>query len=211
MPQRPAISASESEYVRVPCCVLKTLDRASVDLYLKYDSKKPPILFRSAGYPFAEDAEAGSAQFCPESLYVRARDYADLSIELRHSLDETLGREDLAVTDRYELLQCAVSLEVEQSLCMVSSDHYVNKIKTIGRQIVGLISGNKVVPSDLFDIVRHDHHTFVHVTNVAGYVTLLAKEMGITDRQELEKIAVGGLLHDLGKRQISKLILNKTQ
>ena len=108
-------------------------------------------------------------------------------------------------------MQCAVSLEIEQSLKLVSSDSYVAQTKSVGRQIIGLVNDNRVLPSDLFDIVRHDHHTFVHVTNVAGYVTLLAKELGYSERAELEKIAVGGLLHDLGKRHIPRSILNKQE
>jgi len=197
-------------FIRVPHCVLRALDKTCVDLFLQHDELDTPVLYRDAGYPLSEDRAQGLAEKCEDALFVRARDYASFSKDLVDTLEVTLDAESLPVTERFELMQCAVALEVEQSLRMVSSNNYVAQTKSIGRQIVGLVNDNQVLPADLFDIVRHDHHTFVHVTNVAGYVTLLAKEMSITDRKELEAIAVGGLLHDLGKRHIPRSVLNKT-
>ena len=203
-------AASTTEFIRVPNCILRTLDRTCVDLFLQHDLAEPPVLYRDAGYPLSEDRVKGLTENCHDALFVRARDYADFSKDLVVSLEGALEGDQLPVTERFELLQCTVSMEVEQSLRMVNCDNYVAHTRKIGRQIVGLMNENKVLPADLFDIVRHDHHTFVHVTNVAGYVTLLAKELGIRDVRELEKIAIGGLLHDLGKRKIPAALLNKT-
>lgn len=210
MPQSIATIAATNEFIRVPNCVLRTLDRTCVDLFLQHDIDEVPVFYRDAGYPLSEDRAKGLAERCEDALFVRAQDYADFSKDLVESLEGALEGDHLPVTERFELLQCTVSMEVEQSLRMVNCDSYVAQTKKIGRQIVGLVNENKVLPADLFDIVRHDHHTFVHVTNVAGYVTLLAKEIGIRDPSELEKIAIGGLLHDLGKRKIPPSVLNKT-
>lgn len=211
MPQNTATHNSADEFVRVPNCILRTLDKTRVDLFLQHDDNESHVLYRDAGYPLSEDRALGLAEKCQDALYVRTRDYVEFSKDLVGSLEGALEADSLPATERYELLQCAVSLEVEQSLRMVSCENYVAQTKKIGRQIVGLVSENNVLPADLYEIVRHDHHTFVHVTNVAGYVTLLAKELGYRDVKELEQIAVGGLLHDLGKRKIPASILNKTE
>ena len=92
-----------------------------------------------------------------------------------------------------------------------AGDQVVEQTRTIGRQITSLLDEGDLLPGDLFDIVRHDFHTFVHVTNVAGYAVLLAKELGIRNRRDLEKIAVGGLLHDIGKRHIPRSVLSNTE
>ncbi len=210
MPLSQVAIASTSEFIRVPNCILRTLDKTSVDLFLQHAPAEPPVLYRDAGYPLSEDRAQGLAEACQDALFVRACEYADFSKDLVDSLEGALEADRLPVTERYELLQCAVSMEIEQSLRMVNCDNYVAQTKSIARQIVSLVNNNKVLPTDLFDIVRHDHYTFVHVTNVAGYVTLLAKALGHSDPKELEKIAIGGLLHDLGKRKIPASILNKT-
>ncbi len=210
MPASSVAIAPSPEFIRVPMSILRALEKTCVDLFLQHDATGSPVLYCDAGYPLSGDRIQGIAEADQESLYVRAQDYADFSQDLVDSLGATLEDDRLPVTNRYELLQCAVSMEIEHSLRMVNCDYYVAQTETIAGQIVGLLDGNKVLPSDLFDIVRHDHNTFVHVTNVAGYVTLLAKELGHNDPKELESIAIGGLLHDLGKRKIPSTILNKT-
>jgi len=199
-----------SEFVRVPTCILKTLDKTQVDLFLQHSVSEPHVLYREANYPLAQDRALELVQTCEETLFVRAKDYAQFSQDLVDSLEAALEDEMLSSGQRFELVQYAVSLEVEQSLRKVNCDSYVSSSQTIGRQIASLLDAGDTLPADLYGIVRHDFHTFVHVTNVAGYATLLAKELSISDSTELEKIAIGGLLHDMGKRHIPSSILTKT-
>ena len=198
------------DFVRVPTCILKTLDRTQVDLFLQHDLSEPHVLYREANYPLAQDRANELVQKCDETLFVRAKDYVQFSQDLIDQLEAALEDELLSSGQRFELVQYAVSLEVEQSLRKVNCDSYVSSSETIGRQIASVLDNGDTLPSDLYGIVRHDFHTFVHVTNVAGYATLLAKELGISKKVELEKIAIGGLLHDMGKRHIPSSILTKT-
>lgn len=47
------------------------------------------------------------------------------------------------------------------------------------------------------------------MTNVAGYATVLAEQVGISDPDELSQITVGAMLHDIGKRHIPHELLTK--
>jgi HD-GYP domain-containing protein (c-di-GMP phosphodiesterase class II) len=211
--QSEVLAAPMKEFIRIPTCILQVLDKTCVDLYLQYHEEptEEPVLYRDAGYPLSKDRAQGLAKRFQDTLYVSACDYASFSRDLANYMEEAFEKDVLQPLESYELLQYAVSVEIEQTLRMVQSDEYVHKTQSIGRQISRLLAEEKVLPIDLFQIVRHDFQTFVHVTNVAGYATLLAKELGICDSTELEKIAVGGLLHDLGKRHIPRSILNKTE
>ncbi len=62
--------------------------------------------------------------------------------------------------------------------------------------------------AELQGLLHHDYGTFTHSTNVALYATLLAKKLD-TATISNEDIAIGGLLHDLGKLAIDNRILNK--
>ncbi len=64
---------------------------------------------------------------------------------------------------------------------------------------------------DMYDLMMHDYYTFTHSANVATYCVTLAQKLGITDRADLARIAAGGLLHDIGKRQIPRRVLNAPQ
>ncbi|MCA9257981.1 MAG: HD domain-containing protein [Planctomycetales bacterium] len=198
-----------SRLVQIPTCILKTLDRTKVDIFLRHAGDAAPVLYREAGYPLSEDRACWLERHCDESIFVRARDYGAFSQHLVESLEGIVARSDLEPTERYEVLQVAVERELESSLRLVNSNEFVAASGQVGDHIAQLLAEEDVLPNELFQIVRHDYHTFVHVTNVSGFAVLLAKELGIRDAGELRQIAIGGLLHDVGKRFIPRTILNK--
>lgn len=71
------------DFVRVPSCVLRILDRTRVDLFLQHDPLEPQVLYREADYPLSQDRAEGLVEICDESLFVRAADYANFSKDLR--------------------------------------------------------------------------------------------------------------------------------
>jgi HD-GYP domain-containing protein (c-di-GMP phosphodiesterase class II) len=72
-----------------------------------------------------------------------------------------------------------------------------------------LVSSSSTVPAELLAIARHNADTFTHVINVSAYCVLMAECMGISKKDELKAIALGGLLHDVGKRFMPRRLLNK--
>ena len=56
----------------------------------------------------------------------------------------------------------------------------------------------------------HDFNTCGHSFNVSAYCVMIAKGLGIEGQKEVEQIAIGALLHDVGKLQVPPGILNKT-
>ena len=55
----------------------------------------------------------------------------------------------------------------------------------------------------------NDKYTKGHCERVTQYAIVIAQEMGINSREDLQNIRYGGLLHDIGKIGISDVILNK--
>jgi len=53
-----------------------------------------------------------------------------------------------------------------------------------------------------------DHYTHGHSNKVMAYSAMIAKELGLGEK-EVEKIKYGALLHDVGKIGISENVLNK--
>jgi putative nucleotidyltransferase with HDIG domain len=59
-------------------------------------------------------------------------------------------------------------------------------------------------------LASHDYYTYHHSVRVATYSIATAITLGITDQLKLKEIALGGILHDIGKKDISMNIINKT-
>ncbi len=62
------------------------------------------------------------------------------------------------------------------------------------------------VSSALETLKEHDNYTFAHSMRVAIYITIFARAEGLED---IQTIAAGGLIHDIGKAKIPLKILNK--
>lgn len=74
--------------------------------------------------------------------------------------------------------------------------------------VVEGIIHNPVVLIHLTDIYNHDYPTFVHSINVCVLAIMLGLKAGHS-RRSLKELALGSLLHDLGKVLVPPEILNK--
>jgi HD-GYP domain-containing protein (c-di-GMP phosphodiesterase class II) len=75
-------------------------------------------------------------------------------------------------------------------------------------EIVTHILDNSHTLFNMFNLEMHDDYTFSHSVNVCVISTLIGSAMGY-NQNELEIIATGALLHDIGKVRIRPEILNK--
>ncbi|HBE78168.1 MAG TPA: HD-GYP domain-containing protein [Firmicutes bacterium] len=83
-----------------------------------------------------------------------------------------------------------------------------DKIHEVVNEIVANILDNSHTLYNMFSLEMHDDYTFSHSVNVCVISTLIGSAMGY-NQNELELIATGALLHDIGKVRINPEILNK--
>ncbi|WP_110113778.1 HD-GYP domain-containing protein [Bacillus sp. CGMCC 1.16541] len=81
-------------------------------------------------------------------------------------------------------------------------------ITEITDEFVRDLTDNDDVFSLLTDVYVYDNYVFSHSVNVTLYALALGIELGMSQK-ELEKLGVGGMLHDVGKMFIPNEILNK--
>lgn len=67
---------------------------------------------------------------------------------------------------------------------------------------------NKDALISLSRIKDKDHYTYMHSVSVAGLMITFGRSMGFS-KEKIHEIAMGGLLHDLGKMKTPDRILNK--
>jgi HD-GYP domain-containing protein (c-di-GMP phosphodiesterase class II) len=197
-------------FVPVQVRALRTARSDAADLFVQYEADAEPVLYSRAGSSPSDQQFAELANGGVENFYVRNSDFATLSSDLLGSLDSILKRNDLRRTEKFAALQIAVAVSVEQTLRLVDCSKFHALAVRVGSDLVGLFGDGAVLPRELFRLARHDFNSFTHITNVASYCVMLAKQMGTNDDNELRKIAVGALLHDLGKRFIPSRVLTKT-
>lgn len=84
----------------------------------------------------------------------------------------------------------------------------IEQTKKYVENIVDEILSNKHIMVNMVDLKVFDDYTFYHSLNVAVLSVVMGVALNL-NKEELYKLGLGGLLHDVGKVFIDKEILNK--
>ncbi|MDI6785584.1 MAG: HD-GYP domain-containing protein [bacterium] len=124
------------------------------------------------------------------------------------------------IAKKIEEIPKAINKEIKNEainvICQTVEDVKYGKIvnsketKKIIRNMIKEITENRDAMLELERIKEYDDYTFVHSLNVCILSMLIGMELKI-DRKNLEELALGALLHDIGKTLILNSILNKEE
>jgi len=76
---------------------------------------------------------------------------------------------------------------------------------------VSLLSDNAGAVNLLASLAGHTDHLYAHSVGVSFYSAMIGKRLGWHSASTRSKLSIGGLLHDVGKKEIPKEILNKVR
>lgn len=177
------------------------------------------VFVRAApGLPSTKLFEATDSVVCSKlKKYIDAGvTSAFIYVDDRHKYQAYLRENwDLIVADEYTCLDQRLGVMSEVVRGVIDRQFQGGDIQSLIRAsnkvadtTVKLLSRNEVALHQLCNVLQHDYGTFTHSANVSFYAVLLAKELGY-DEQVQHEIAVGALLHDVGKLHIDSKIINK--
>ena len=153
----------------------------------------------------------------------KLRDYCNagvtsafIDVEDRHKYQSYLQRnwhlllEDsqTPLENRLEIMGDVVRGVIDKQLQGGDIQSLIKASNQVAETAVKLISTNEVALNQLCAVLHHDYGTFTHSANVSFYAVMLAKQLGY-DQVEQHEVAVGALLHDVGKMEIDSGIINK--
>jgi len=199
----------ETLYIPISVTTLRPDQSAGIALYVRDSGADSHILYRDKGIPLnASDLKGLQARGLTK-LYVTSDEFEIYQRYLRGSLDSVLADESVPVVNRFSHLNEVVRDVLSESFQRNDTARCVTDCHALAHKVVDLICRKDAVASDLLGVLYHDYHTFTHSANVSYYSTILAKSLGISSLADLHRIAVGGMLHDLGKLEIPNTILTK--
>lgn len=97
--------------------------------------------------------------------------------------------------------RCLYSGEVTQAA--------VRHGERIARGIVECLLEAPGSVKEISSLMDHDQYTYYHSARVAVFTTAIAISMGLSDEKHLQRIATGGLFHDVGKKDVPLDVINK--
>ncbi len=206
---QPQETASADGYVRLPLAFFCSPHRPRLNIYQRVSVESKPVLLASRNSGLSDSQVVDLQKRGQKSALVLRSEMEAVSEEMLESLECIVADDSIPAEGRFLVLQSVIGLEITRTLRSKDSSRFVAVSQDVGGMIANLVTRQHVSPQKLFDVAAHDTATFVHITNVAAYAVLLAEQLGISDKHERQQIAVGAMLHDIGKRSIPKSILQK--
>lgn len=84
----------------------------------------------------------------------------------------------------------------------------MNQIAGAVGEMTEAVLNNEIDARDLMSLRNHDLYTYTHSINVTVLSVAVAAALGLP-REQIEKLGIGAMLHDIGKSAIPAEVLNK--
>ena len=146
-------------------------------------------------------------------VYIREgeEDPEERDIEIAPETRETIQK--LSVPDRAKIqltesVKKRVGTGVQYLFSNPQSDDFMSTADNISTDLMKAIMENDAIAVDISALRLSDEYTFQHSVDVASIAMIIAKHHGFS-QEDVYKIGITGLLHDVGKSQIPNEILNK--
>lgn len=123
----------------------------------------------------------------------------------RHLQIQTVVSDDLRYRAQSEVRSLFVTVETSKPYTV---DSHIRAMNSMITNIVDEILANKNVMVNVIDIRAYDDYTYSHSINVAILSVVLGAVLGM-DKHMLNDLAMGALMHDVGKLFVDKRIINK--
>lgn len=149
---------------------------------------------------------------CPEE----ATD--EVQVTLQENIAESSGRSEddgkqVPAADEIDNARL-IYKEATEAIHLLLEDTRLGKqvelehVVPVTEKIVNSVFRNKDALISLTRIKDRDQYTFMHSVSVSGLMASFALDRGL-DRDRVQQVALGGILHDIGKMKVPLEILNK--
>jgi len=199
----PGEDARQIRLHAIQLATLRPLAALAFDLFVQRDRQSNPILYRQRNLPLTQEDINRLVEAQTEHLYITDLGCLRYEQYLGDNLDYFIENEATPLKIRFKFLHDAAAALLRPALQVIRLEPTLRAASRLARQIVPLVQGRSMTPSRLHDLLRRDARLVTHLVNVACYGVLLAERCGVRDERRLEEVALGGLLHDVGLRDLA--------
>lgn len=182
--------------------------RLPIDVFIRLSDMKFVLLVR-AGDIFQVDRAVNYEQKQVEQLYVRKDDYAKYLKQSLAIAGIVVSREDIENRKKLEILSTTLS-----SVCKTLSDSgldtkILEQTRIVLMATIELVESKQILGDLLLALSGLSDEVLAHSMAVAVVSSGMGHAAGWTQTTTLEKLALGGLFHEIGVRQLPKELIVK--
>lgn len=173
------------------------------DIYLMVNSKS--ILFRKKGELLTPDRLKTLAKHGGEKFLVPEEQRVDYLA----SIQNVIKNPSSSTEEKAKFIKESAFLHLHELFTKQDISQVLNDATNLVVEMVNFVSTDVAAAASLMRLSIHDYYTYNHCVDVGVYSIVLAKKLFGGDKDILIKAGLGGLLHDIGKRNIDFNIINK--
>lgn len=193
-------------YVPIALDTLCPTPVLNFDLYIWPDRRKGLVLYKERNYRLDSEDLSRLLERGLQALYIPSDSHAAYR---RYLFDDVVNNAGAAPAQRYKVLTRATRSAFNAAFRAISPKHLVDFAEQFGTHMSDIICSGDLQPSDLLALMQHDYYTYTHSVNVCTCAVALANMLWDDPGADLQPIAKGSVMHDLGKRHVPRYLLNK--
>ncbi len=194
------------EFIQFPVDGITDNSTTDFELFLKISDHC--VLYGGSGYKWYRRELTDLLKHGIDQFLVRPEDHARADM-YRQLAKLPFVEKNLAPRERIvrieqigaEFTKCLYNGEITQACIEKASD--------LAGSMIDCIAEDPTCIQALTGLADHDYYTYVHSMRVGAYTVAVAIEMGLTDFSRLQEIALGGIMHDIGKKEVPIEVINK--
>jgi HD-GYP domain-containing protein (c-di-GMP phosphodiesterase class II) len=184
------------------------IDALEMDLYIRYQQGEP-TLYRAQGVDFTTEDWSRLLDQGIEFLYVPMSQHAEYRRALSRRVEGMFRAPGRGKEERGRMVRASCVRMVEDVMLFPGNSGALSVTAEVGDLFARLAEEDQSSFSYILDMSEHDYATTTHMVNVGIGCGLLVKELRPTDAKLVGLAMQGGLLHDIGKRDVPEETLNK--
>jgi putative nucleotidyltransferase with HDIG domain len=178
------------------------------NLYIKTDDEKC-ILFRERSLEFGEHHRRKLLENQVHTLYLRQSDQKSYGRYIEENIGDLMKDPAVPSGKKAAFIYSVSKGILQDAFENPRAGDIVRRTEEVTVNTVDYILKGKESVQNLIAIMSTDYYTFTHSMNVCVFTIALASNVGVKLQQELNDLATGALLHDIGKSEVPKNLLNK--
>lgn len=166
------------------------------------------VLFRSQQLEFTARHRVRLLDNGVHTLFIRGDERGQYTRYLEQHLDSLLASPEVPTPKKANLLYRVSRNVVQEAFAEPRSQTIVPRTRRLASETVDFVLKSDRAVGQLARIMSTDYYTYTHSINVCVFVVSLAHHAGV-GRDDVADLALGALLHDLGKSQVPKELLTR--
>lgn len=168
------------------------------------------VMVANAGTPTQVDQLSNYQSKSVEYLWVHKKDYYKMAHQTTSLAGAIVSRHDIGNAKKTELLTKAASTAFRQIESLGLDTNTYGTARAVSEAVFCLVDSHPTLSELIESLKKTSDQLLAHSMAVSIVSTLIGQSMGFSKKLTLEKLALAGLLHDIGLKTLPPELLQKS-